>query len=147
MRKLNLIIYHCSATREGQTVTVEDLRDMHLERGFNDIGYHFVIGIDGTIHKGRDISKPGAHAKGYNDNSVGICYVGGLDKKGKPSDTRTWEQITAMRTLDQVLRIVYPEIERSCGHRDLSVDLNGDGVISRNEWMKECPCFDFKTQF
>lgn len=147
MRTINLIVYHCSATRTGQTVTVEDIREWHKARGFKDVGYHFLIDEQGNVLKGRDTSLAGAHAEGYNLTSIGVCYFGGLDKNGKPTDTRTWDQITAMRTLDQVLRIIYPEIKKSVGHRDLSVDLNGDGVISKNEYMKECPCFDVKTQF
>ena len=82
----------------------------------------------------------GAHAKGYNNNSIGICYVGGL-KDWKPADTRTVAQIYSLRAAVEMLKAQYPMIE-VVGHRDLSVDLNGDGMISEQEWMKSCPCFN-----
>lgn len=147
MRALYLNVYHCSASRPGSKTTVDTIRSGHKARGFNDIGYHFIVDLDGTVHKGRDITRAGAHAEGYNSNSIGICYIGGLDDKtGKPADTRTLEQMISLKALDQILKIIYPTITKSVGHRDLSVDLNGDGVISKNEWMKSCPCFDVKTE-
>jgi len=147
MRKITLLVYHCSASKPSSKVTVEDIRAWHKARGFRDIGYHFIVDLDGTIHKGRDIEQAGAHAAGYNEISIGICYIGGLDDKtGKPADTRTFEQILALKNLDQTLKIIYPTIRKSVGHRDLSVDLNGDGVITKNEWLKSCPCWDVKTE-
>ena len=74
MRLVKEIIIHCSATREGQQIPVDTIRDWHLAKGWNDIGYHFYIDLDGTINKGRDIDKIGAHCKGHNRNSIGICY-------------------------------------------------------------------------
>jgi len=124
---------------------------MHKKRGFRTIGYHFLVHPDGTIDIGRKLYEIGAHAKGKNLHSVGICYVGGLEKKKKKTDkriakdTRTVQQIHALRALDAVLKSLFPDSE-AVGHRDLSVDLNGDGVISKNEWMKQCPCFDVKTE-
>jgi N-acetylmuramoyl-L-alanine amidase len=89
MREINKIIVHCSATREGENFEVAEIRKWHLARGFNDIGYHFYIDLYGEIHKGRDISKIGAHCKGHNRNSIGICYCGGVEADGKtPKDTR-----------------------------------------------------------
>ncbi len=141
MRDINLIVVHCTASREGKDISVGAIRKMHKRRGFRDIGYHFIVGIDGTIKKGRNIETPGAHAKGYNTNSIGVCYVGGLDSDLKPKDTRTTAQVHALRALVNVLKAIYGESIGVVGHRDLSVDLNGDGVISKNEWMKSCPCF------
>ena len=143
MRDINLIVIHCSATREGKDYSVGDIRKWHKKRGFRDIGYHYIICLDGTIKKGRPIDQPGAHAKGYNTNSVGVCYIGGLDSEGKPKDTRTTAQMHALRNAVSMLKALFnnPGV---VGHRDLSVDLNGDGVISKNEWMKSCPCFDIK---
>ena len=93
MRQINKLIVHCSATREGQNVTVDTIRDWHLARGWTDIGYHFYIDVEGNIQKGRDIAKIGAHTKGQNRNSIGICYCGGVEVDGKtPKDTRTQEQ-------------------------------------------------------
>ena len=83
MRKINKIILHCSATPEGREHNVEDIRRWHLRRGFSDIGYHYLIHLDGTIEVGRPIEKRGAHCSGQNRNSIGICYVGGMDKEMK----------------------------------------------------------------
>ena len=84
MRSINEIIVHCSATREGQHIPVETIKKWHTEgRGWTDIGYHFYIELDGTIKKGRDIDKTGAHCKGHNRNSIGICYCGGVESDGK----------------------------------------------------------------
>jgi N-acetylmuramoyl-L-alanine amidase len=140
-----MIVIHCSATREGKDYDVKTIRGWHVQRGFKDIGYHFLVHLDGTIEKGRPIDQAGAHAKGYNDESIGVCYVGGLDKDGNPKDTRTLYQRQALLRLVEILEIIYP-IKDVVGHRDLSVDLNGDGVISRNEWIKACPCFNVKTE-
>ena len=118
---------------------------MHRQRGFAGIGYHFVIYLDGSIHDGRDISKIGAHTTGHNTGSIGICYVGGLDKRdtnGKMiKDTRTYQQKNALYHLVKRLMEMYP-IKEVKGHRDYSPDTNGDGVISKYEWIKGCPCFE-----
>ena len=94
-----MIILHCSATREGQDVKAKTIKQWHKERGFDDIGYHYVIDLDGTIEKGRDEALVGAHCKGHNATSIGICYVGGCDKNMKPKDTRTPEQKRSMLSL------------------------------------------------
>ena len=88
----------------------------------------------------------GAHARGYNRKSIGVCYEGGLLSDGTPSDTRTLEQRGALVLLLRMLRRCYPQA-RIVGHRDLSPDLNGDGKISPNEWTKLCPCFDAKEAY
>jgi N-acetyl-anhydromuramyl-L-alanine amidase AmpD len=144
MRTINLIVIHCSATEQGQDYSVDTIRSWHKKRGFKDIGYHFVIHLDGSIEAGRGVEEMGAHAKGYNANSIGICYIGGVKSK-KPYDTRTEAQIHALRRIVETLQIIYPR-SAVVGHRDLSVDLNGDGVVSKNEWMKSCPSFEVKTE-
>jgi len=151
--EIDAIVVHCSATREGQDVRAADIKKWHLERGFNDIGYHYVIDLDGTIEVGRKLPKNGAHCNTaglsgriYNSHSIGICYVGGLDKHGKAKDTRTPAQKVAMQSLVHNLMMEYP-IAEVIGHRDASTDKNGDGVISQNEWVKACPCFDVKAEF
>lgn len=150
---IDAIVIHCSATRAGQDIHAADIDKWHKERGFKEIGYHYVIDLDGSVEFGRALPKDGAHCNtsgtsgvNYNKHSIGICYVGGLDENGEPADTRTDEQKTAMHEL--VLRLIekYPIVE-VIGHRDASPDKNGDGIISRNEWIKQCPCFDVKSEF
>ena len=141
MREIDLIVVHCSATREDRTFTEQDLDVCHRRRGFNGPGYHFYIRKNGDIKSTRDVERIGAHAQGHNAHSIGICYEGGLDKRGKPKDTRTEWQKHSMRVLILALLRDYPGC-RVCGHRDLSPDLNGDGKIEPEEWIKECPCFE-----
>lgn len=143
MRKIDSIIVHCSATKAGQDFTAADIDRWHRERGFNGIGYHYVIRLDGGLEKGRDISLIGAHCKGWNERSIGICYVGGLNENGQPADTRTNAQ---KRVLYQVIMDLQREygILQVLGHRDTSPDLNGDGVIEPYEYVKACPCFDVR---
>ena len=92
-RNIKELIVHCSATPEGKDYSVDTIRQWHLQRGFSDIGYHYVVYRDGSIHTGRDESVIGAHCTGHNTNSIGVCYIGGVDTDGKtPKDTRTAEQ-------------------------------------------------------
>ena len=132
MRKINFIILHCSATKESVNVTVSDIDKWHKERGFTKIGYHFVVYLDGSVHKGRPIEEIGAHCKGQNSDSIGICYVGGLDNTGKPKDTRTPAQKEALLKLLRTLKEKFPDAEiRS--HRDFA--------------NKDCPCFDATSEY
>lgn len=126
MRELKEIILHCTATKEGHDYSVEQVRKWHLDRGFNDIGYHFIIRLDGTVEAGRPLETVGAHCKGHNANSIGIAYVGGLDKNGRPKDTRTLPQKEAMRRLVHDLKQCFPRLEVHC-HNEYST--------------KSCPCF------
>ena len=143
MRNIDSIIVHCSATKAGQDFTAADIDCWHRERGFNGSGYHYVVRLDGKLEKGRDVSLAGAHCKGWNERSVGICYIGGLDANGRPADTRTNAQ---KRVLYQIIMDLQREynILQVLGHRDTSPDLNGDGVIEPYEYVKVCPCFDVK---
>ena len=127
------IVVHCTATPEGRNVTVEDVKRWHVdERGWSDIGYHWIIELDGTLKKGRDESKSGAHAKGWNHCSIGVCYVGGCDKNMKAKDTRTDDQKITLGCLLHDLRGRYPNA-KIIGHRDIS--------------QKDCPSFDAKTEY
>ena len=147
MTDVNRIVIHCSATEQWRDVSVDEIRRWHKLRGFKDIGYHYVIGLDGTVHAGRPVSMMGAHAMGYNDKSIGICYVGGLERNTKePMDTRNPKQKESLVNLVETIKNIF-DIKYIDGHRDLSVDLNGDGVITPNEWMKQCPCFDVHKEF
>lgn len=132
MRNIEHIIIHCSATPEGRNVTTEEIRDWHLDRGWSDIGYHFVVELDGSVMDGRSVETSGAHAKGYNSNSIGVCYVGGTDGEGQAKDTRTNEQIVALYELLVDLKSDYPDAT-IIGHRDVS--------------DKECPSFDATEEY
>ena len=146
MREINLIVIHCTATRSDQPFTQANLERSHRERGFNGIGYHYYIRRDGSIKSTRPLDKVGAHAKGYNAHSIGICYEGGLNAQGKPADTRTEWQRHSLRVLLLTLLRDYPGC-RIVGHRDLSPDLDGDGVIESHEWLKSCPSFDAGKEY
>ena len=147
MRNIKYIIVHCSATAEGRDFHAKDIDRWHRHRGFNSIGYHYVVDLDGKIEAGRPESQVGAHCQGYNSVSIGVCYIGGLAKDGKtPKDTRTPAQ---KRMLNDLLRKLVKQFpgSRICGHRDLSPDLNHDGKIEPNEWVKACPCFDAQEEY
>lgn len=128
MRTITLIIIHCSATPEGRSLSFEECRRDHImHRHFRDIGYHFYITRDGTVHDGRPIGKVGAHCEGHNSHSIGICYEGGLDANGKPADTRTEAQRKALKSLVERMHRLFPKA-LIVGHHDLNP-------------RKACPCF------
>ena len=133
MRKINKIIIHCAATPEGRNFTVEDIRRWHLQRGFRDIGYHFYLTRNGEIHRGRPLEKIGAHCLNHNRHSIGICYEGGLDAEGCPSDTRTLEQKASLLALLRELKRIFPRA-LIIGHHDLKP-------------VKACPCFDAEREY
>ena len=134
MRKINKIILHCTATPEGRTHDVEDIRRWHLARGFNDIGYHYLVHIDGTIEPGRSIKKSGAHTAYHNRDSIGICYVGGMSKDMKhPKDTRTTAQKNALIELIQELIYKYNPDMTIHGHNEFA--------------NKACPSFNVKEEY
>lgn len=141
MRQIKRIILHCSATKEGMDYDVNDIRRWHLAQGWADVGYHYIIKLNGDIEEGRPIEKAGAHTSGYNKDSIGICYIGGCDKSGKPKDTRTEAQKNALFCLVKTLMQKY-KVKDVRGHRDYSPDKNHDGKITPNEWIKSCPAFE-----
>lgn len=141
MRDIQYLVVHCSATKANLDFDAADIDAWHKQRGWSGIGYHYVIKLDGTIETGRPIHTIGAHVYGYNRNSIGICYIGGLDLQGKSKDTRTPAQKGALENLLMALKTDYPQAEIK-GHRDFSPDLNGDGIIQSFEFLKDCPCFD-----
>ena len=128
MRTLNEIIVHCTATPEGREVSVSEIRRWHKAKGWADIGYHYVVGLDGSIHVGRPLATAGAHCAGHNANSIGVVYVGGLAKDGKTAkDTRTEAQKRSLRVLIAGLKKEFG-ITKVSGHRDYAA--------------KACPSFD-----
>ena len=143
-RSITLIVVHCTATKVDADFTQKDLLRCHKARGMCMVGYHFYIRKDGFIWSTRPLEMVGAHCLGYNRESVGIAYEGGLDIKGLPADTRTPEQKHSLRVLIRTLKKMFP-ISRVCGHRDLSPDSNGNGVVEPSEWLKQCPCFEVAT--
>lgn len=139
------IVVHCSATRPHQHWTAADVDELHRKNGWSGIGYAAVIRRDGLIEFGRHFDDVGAHVKGRNSDTVGVCLIGGLKADGTAGeefeDTFTYEQAVSLRVLLPVLLSAYPSAQ-VVGHRDLSPDLDGDGIIERHEWLKECPTFD-----
>ena len=133
MRTINEIIIHCADTPAGRDNTVADITAWHKDRGFRTIGYHYVIYRDGSIHTGRPVQEIGAHCKGHNAHSIGICYIGGKSADGKEhEDTRTPEQKEALLSLLRQLKAQYPNAT-IYGHRDFS--------------SKPCPCFDARSEY
>jgi len=139
--RTDYIVIHCSATPPSRDIGAAEIDRMHRDRGWSRIGYHRVIRLDGTVEQGRDLDEIGAHVKSHNRTSVGVCLIGGVDEAGKPACTVTEKQSNALLGLLTGLLQTYPTAQ-IVGHRDLSPDLNGDGVIERHEWMKACPSFD-----
>ena len=144
MRRITTLVIHCTATRADTDFTQKDLLRCHRARGMKMIGYHFFIRKDGYIWSTRPLEMVGAHALGHNQESIGIAYEGGLDARGQPADTRTDRQKHSLRALIRTLKKDFP-ITKVCGHRDLSPDRNGNGVVESHEWLKQCPCFDVAT--
>lgn len=128
------IIIHCSATREGDdSIDAQVIDRWHKQRGWKGIGYHFVVLLDGTIEIGRGLKECGAHTKGYNCKSWGVCYIGGVEKDGKtPKDTRTQEQKDALEYLLFFLKKLSPDAKIH-GHRDFA--------------PKACPSFDATEEY
>ena len=145
MRKINEVDIHCSATKEGVWIDEATIEGWHAKRfkkiGGKHIGYHVLVYIDGTVVQTKGIEFMGQHVAGSNQFSIGICYIGGLDKNGKPKDTRTPEQKESLLKVLLELKKSYPDIKIK-GHRDHSPDLDGDGIIEPFEFLKSCPCFD-----
>ena len=133
MRTIDLIVIHCSATRCDRRFSLEDLIACHDAR-FGFTGYHWYVRKDGTTYQTRHEQLVGAHAKGYNQHSIGICYEGGLTPDGEPADTRTPQQKVALLRLLKQLRRKYPRAH-ILGHRDLP------------NVSKSCPCFNAETEY
>lgn len=118
MRTITEIIVHSTATPKGMNVTAQDIDRWHRQRGFDCIGYHYVILRNGQIERGRSIDQAGAHCKGHNLNTIGVAYVGGLNASKQSADTRTGAQQIALHVLLRDLVKKYPTIRKISGHRD-----------------------------
>ena len=134
MRTITLIIIHCSAVRPGQRSSVQDIDRWHRARGWkNGCGYHYVVRRDGTVEPGRPLEMVGAHCQYHNQHSIGVCYEGGLNEAGQPSDTRTEAQKRALRELLEHLHARFPKAL-----------IVGHNVF---EPKKACPCFDALSEY
>ena len=133
MRDITRIIVHCTATPPDMDIGVPEVRQWHKDRGWSDIGYHFLIRRNGYVATGRPIERIGAHTKGYNSSSIGIALVGGVDKHGKPDFNFTFEQMESLKAHVDSLLTIYPHIDEIRGHRDFA--------------NKACPCFDVRSFF
>ena len=132
-RMINEIIIHCTATPEGRECTVDEIRRWHLQRGFSDIGYHYIVHLNGDLDFGRNVDISGAHCLNHNAHSIGVVYVGGVAKDGRtPKDTRTQEQKAKLASLLLDLRKLYPKATIH-GHRDFA--------------NKACPSFDATKEY
>lgn len=138
---------HCSATTPSLKYDVDTIRQWHLQRGWSDVGYHFVIKTDGTVQPGRPLSRNGAGVAGHNKDNIHVCLIGGVTNNGVAVDNFTDAQWDALRYLISELAGKYGIMEENIkGHRDYSPDINGDGKITSDEWLKMCPCFDVKSK-
>ena len=133
MKDVLYIVIHCSCTKPNQKWTVEDIDRCHKAKNWTMIGYHWVIYKDGSIHQGRDEKYAGAHVKHYNDHAIGVCYIGGVDEKGRYADTRTPEQKASLWYLLKDLKESYPNA-KIVGHRDFP------------NVAKKCPCYDVQSE-
>lgn len=135
LSKVRYVIVHCTDTLPLLSYSVDDVRQWHLKRGFEDVGYHYLVKTDGTIELGRSLEYQGAHAALYNSRSIGVAYHGGRDSFGVNKDTRTFAQKLA---LCWVFKIIADYVPNPCalqiiGHNDVST--------------KMCPCFDAKFEY
>lgn len=144
MRTIKYIAVHCTASHQSQTI--DGLKQEFKRKGWVNPGYHYVVSPDGKITQLLEEEKVSNGVRGYNSVSINIAYIGGIDRVGKPLDNRTEEQKASLRSLLKMLHKKYPTAVIQ-GHRDFSPDLNKDGKITPDEWMKVCPCFDVKTEY
>ncbi len=132
MREIDKIIVHCSATKEKKDISAATIDQWHKERGWRGIGYHYVVSLNGNIEYGRPIEETGAHVRNHNRRSIGICYIGGLDKDLNPKDTRTPEQKESLLDLLKTLKRLHP----------------GATIHGHNEFSsKACPCFNVNEEY
>jgi len=130
---INKIIVHCTATPEGRDVSTQEIKRWHVQgNGWSDIGYHYIVELDGTVHEGRNVDRTGAHTLGHNKRSIGVVYVGGCDEEMNPLDTRNDAQKEALDNLLSQLLEMYP----------------GATLHGHNEFAsKACPSFNVQEEY
>ena len=133
MRKISIIVLHCSGVKPNMHQDISVIDDYHRGKGWKGVGYHYYVRRDGTVEVGRRLEEVGAHCVGHNKYSIGICYEGGLDSDGREADTRTLEQIRALRELVERMHAYFPSAV-IVGHHDLNPG-------------KPCPCFDAVKEY
>lgn len=139
IRPVNHIVIHCTATQP--IASIKSVLDYHHNTlAWRVAGYHYIIDKDGNYERPVNIKQPSNGVKGHNHDSIHIAYIGGLDKSGKPKDTRTEAQKEAIIDLIKSIKRIYPNAN-ILGHRDFSEDKNGNGIIDPWERIKECPCY------
>ena len=144
MRKIERIFVHCTASH--QTASVNGIKNEFKRKGWKNPGYHYIVDPGGAIHQLLDDDKVSNGVRGYNQTSINVAYIGGIDAEGKAMDNRTGPQKKALAKLLRLLRSRYPDAV-ILGHRDISPDTNGNGTVDPWERIKECPCFDAKTEY
>lgn len=127
-KSTNKLIVHCADTYAHMDIGAREINNWHIDRGWSGIGYHFVVRRDGTVENGRAINQVGAHCKGFNSESIGICLVGGRGDQGQPEDNFTESQMETLGFLIDSLEGDYPDAD-VFGHNDLNPH-------------KFCPSFD-----
>lgn len=127
MRHITKIIIHCAATKPSMDIGASDIKKWHLDRGWKDIGYHYVIRRNGDIENGIGVALAGSHTKGHNASSIGICLVGGINNKGEPENNFTKPQWATLERLVRILKVDFPHATVH-GHREFAA--------------KACPSFD-----
>lgn len=144
MRTIKYIAVHCTAGNQKQTI--EALHAEFKRKGWKNPGYHYVVKPDGGIVQMHPDERASNGVQGYNSVTVNVAYIGGIDAQGNGTDNRTEAQKKSLTSLLKILKKKYPEAVIQ-GHRDFSPDLNGNGKIEKNEWIKLCPCFNAKEEY
>lgn len=143
MRKIERIFVHCTASQ--QTKTIDDIRKEFENKGWKNPGYHIVVMPSGRAERLLPDEEISNGVQGYNSTAINIAYVGGIDAKGKGIDNRTPEQKDTLKRLISAYKENYPDAE-VLGHRDISPDVNKNGIVDPWERVKECPCYNVKDE-
>ena len=144
MRNIKYIFVHCTASQ--QTATVQQILKEFTQRGWRIPGYHYIVDPRGMLTQLVAEDRISNGVKGYNAESINVAYIGGIDSKKKAIDNRTPEQKKTLLNILTRLKKKYPNAI-IMGHRDISPDKNHNGIVDPWERIKECPCFDAKTEY